>query len=163
MAKQTKAVVTTAPVAQVDLGVVFAEKRHAAAKAEGGAYGARKAYAEFLVEKLGAEFWTKGSPSYKVWQEERARYDAELKAEGHANPSMAHKRLIEAAKGPKGTGPKGKVSLGERAQVEAKALYRAFLREEEKVGLDNAEKRAFSGLITYMTDSLGLDLNTLDK
>lgn len=124
-------------------------------------------YARELLSLFGANFWRKASPNFKQWQEERAKYDAVLKAKEHPNPSQAHTRLIDAADAicnPKAPGaPRTKTALVERANKEATALYKAFLREEEKVGLDDAEKRAFSGLITYMTEALKMDLNSLDK
>lgn len=124
-------------------------------------------YARELLSMFGVNFWRKASPNFKKWQEERAKYDAVLKSTNHPNPSQAHTRLIDAADAicnPKAPGaPRTKTALVERAHKEATALYKAFLREEEKVGLDDAEKRAFSGLITYMTEALKMNLNTLDK
>lgn len=124
-------------------------------------------YARELLSIFGANFWRKASPNFKAWQEERTKYDTVLKAKDHPNPSQAHKRLIDAADAicnPQEPGaPRTKLALITRAQKEATALYKAFLKEEEKVGLDDAEKRAFSGLITYMTDALKLNLNSLDK
>lgn len=124
-------------------------------------------YARELLSMFGANFWRKASPNFKKWQEERANYDAVLKATNHPNPSQAHKRLIESADAicnPQEPGaPRTKLALVTRARKEATALYKAFLKEEEKVGLDDTEKRAFSGLITYMTEALKMDLNSLDK
>lgn len=124
-------------------------------------------YARELLSLFGANFWRKASPNFKQWQEEKAKYDTVLKAKEHPNPSQAHKRLIDAADAicnPQEPGaPRTKLALVTRARKEATALYKAFLKEEEKVGLDDAEKRAFSGLITYMTESLKMDLNSLDK
>ena len=146
---------------------IFAPLRDQAAHT--GALAAISAldYARKLLEVFGREFWRKASPSFKAWQEERGLYDMALKARNHPNPSVAHARLIKAAEEvsnpDKGKGTRVLKALSVRAKEDAIALYRAFTKEETKVGLDDSEKRIFSGLIKFMTETLRLDLNNLDK
>lgn len=146
---------------------ILAKRREGAAIADKVARGATKEYAQELLSLFGANFWRKASPSFKQWQEEKAKYDTVLKAKEHPNPAQAHKRLIDAADdicNPKEPGaPRTKLELMNRAKKESVALYKAFLKEEEKVGLDDNEKRVFSALIDYMTKGLKVDLNKLDK
>ena len=141
--------------------------RVASAVKDGEARASTSAYAHALVDKFGLNFWRKASPNFKQWQTERAAYDAALKEHKHPNPSQAHTRLIAAADAicnPSEPGtPRAKLELFKRAKKESIALYKAFLKEEEKVGLDDNEKRIFSGLIDYMTKGLKIDLNDLDK
>lgn len=146
---------------------ILAVKRTASARKDGEARFATRDYAEELINRFGLNFWRKASPSFKQWQEEKAKYDAVLKGNNHPNPSQAQKRLIDAADdicNPKAPGaPRTKLELMNRAKKESVALYKAFLKEEEKVGLDDNEKRVFSALIDYMTKGLKVDLNKLDK
>lgn len=145
----------------------LATKRVASAKKGAEAAISTKEYASALVDKFGLNFWRKASPNFKQWQQEKALYDAALKENKHPNPSQAHTRLIDAADdicNPVAPGtPRSKVELMKRAKKEAIAVYKAFLKEEEKVGLDDNEKRVFSALIDYMTKGLKIDLNNLDK
>lgn len=141
--------------------------RDASAEAASTDYGANKRYAAILVDTFGREFWRKASPNFKQWQEEKACYDAALKGKNHPNPTVAHNRLIKAANEicnpDKSKGTRTMKALSVRAKDESIALYKAFLKEEAKVGLDDTEKRVFSGLLTFMTESLKIDLNNLDK
>lgn len=159
--------VTVTQVAKTNAVSSLETLRVASAVKDGEAKVSTTAYARALVDKFGQNFWRKASPKFKEWQTERAAYDAALKEHKHPNPSQAHTRLISAADAicnPQEPGtPRAKVELLKRAKKESIALYKAFLREEEKVGLDENEKRIFSGLIDYMTKGLKVDLNDLDK
>lgn len=158
-------VTVTSPAPLSNIATVLAERRDNAAITGAQAYGANTEYAKGLIEAFGQNFWRKASPSFKAWQEEKARFDESLKARKHPNPSQAQTRLIQKAdelcNGKKGKGEG--VTLVTRAIKEACALYRAMAKEEEKVGLDAQEQRILDGLITYMTGSLKLDLNNLPK
>lgn len=146
---------------------ILAIKRESAAVKDKESRGATRDYAQELINRFGLNFWRKASPNFKQWQEEKGKYDAVLTAKEHPNKSQAQKRLIDAADdicNPKAPGaPRTKEELTKRANKEATALYKAFLKEEEKVGLDDNEKRIFSALIDYMTKGLKVDLNKLDK
>ena len=141
------------------------ELRTASAKAARTEYGAVRDYALRLCEQFKIDFWRKSSVSFKAWQEEKAKYDAELKALGHSNPSQAHKNVLGHATKyfypEKGTG--AALTLSTRAVKESVALYNALVKEEKKSGLDNVEQRIFSHLCTFMKDGLKLDLNNLPK
>lgn len=169
MAKTVNTAAATAPVATVTNPAedILAKRRENAAVKDKEARGATKEYAQELINRFGLNFWRKASPNFKQWKEEKGKYDAVLKAKEHPNPSQAHIRLIDAADdicNPKAPGaPRTKEELTKRANKEATALYKAFLKEEEKVGLDDNEKRIFSALIDYMTKGLKVDLNKLDK
>lgn len=158
--------VTQASAPQTNIVSFLEAVRTESAKASTGSYGANREYAIKLISAFGQNFWRKASPKFKEWQEERARYDAALKELKHPNPSQAHSRLIDAADAicnPKEAKPRGKTALKDRAIKEAVALYRAILKENEKVGLDDVETRIFGTLKDYMVDGLKLDLGNLPK
>lgn len=169
MAKTVNTAAATAPVATVTNPAedILAIKRESAAVKDKESRGATRDYAQELINRFGLNFWRKASPNFKQWQEEKGKYDAVLTAKEHPNKSQAQKRLIDAADdicNPKAPGaPRTKLELMNRAKKESVALYKAFLKEEEKVGLDDNEKRVFSALIDYMTKGLKVDLNKLDK
>ena len=128
--------------------------RLAAAKGDATAYGARRAYAVRLIDALGIDFWKKKSLGFSAFVIEREAYDVALKSEGHPNPSQAHARLRQAAEayqnGETTRGPRAKVELTKRAEAEVGALFRAFEREEDKVGLNDREEVIFSALRAFI-------------
>lgn len=163
---QIAATVTVTTPAPVTNNVSLAESRNAAADANVSAYGATDRYARKLIAEFGTNFWRKASTAFKAWQEESKLYDEALKARNHPNPSQARSRLLKRADeicNPQETGTKGKVGIKERAVKEAVALYKAIMKEDDKVGLDDAEKRILSTLKTYMIEGLKLDLGNLPK
>jgi hypothetical protein len=124
-------------------------------------YGADKAYAQMLVDTLGANFWRKDSPKFAEWQAERKLYDAALKAVEHPNPSQAHSRLLKHADAicnPKAPRENDTASLRRRTVEDCTAVYKAFKREEKKSGLTKDEETIFLGLCKFMQDSLKMDL-----
>lgn len=160
---QTLTVTTPAP--STNHATVFQENRTAAAQASVTEYGAVRKYAQQLVDVFGHNFWRKASPNFKVWQEERTRYDASLKERNHKNPTTALDRLMRYADdicNPQTkTGPKAKSELADRQKKALVALFKSGRREENKVGLDDTENKAHLGICKILQDVFKVNLSTV--
>ncbi len=160
---QTLTVTTPAP--STNHATVFQENRTAAAQASVTEYGAVRKYAQQLVDVFGHNFWRKASPNFKVWQEERTRYDASLKERNHKNPTTALDRLMryadEICNPPAKTGPKAKSELADRQKKDLITLFKSGRREENKVGLDDTESKAHLGICKILQDVFKVDLSTV--
>lgn len=160
---------TAAPVALILGPDTFAEKRDAAALAGRQAEIGQTAYAADMVDKLGKFFWRKENPTgFKFWKEEKPRYEAACKAQGSTNVSQQVNRFIEYARqvceGVRDkNGKRNITALDKRAETQAVALYKAFVKEDEKSGLDAKEDRIFKALKVFITDGLGKSLASIGK
>lgn len=145
LSNMAQALTVTSPKPATNYDAVLKADREESAQKDADSYGAQIKYANKLIEVFGQNFWRKASPSFKVWQEERARYDSTLKEKGHKNPSQALERLIvraDAICNPKEAKPNTKSTLAERQEKALIEIFKSGRNEEKKVGLDSTEEKA---------------------